>query len=240
MPFTVSHVAAVLPARGVRLRAFVDFPALAVGAMAPDASYVLALFGPYFEAHTLTGLVTVAWPMALVGYAAYRLCERPWRRLLPWLADGARPWRPLPVLLGTLVGASTHLFWDAFTHKDGDFVELWPALSAWVALPLGASAPVYHLLQHASSAFGLAALAVAVHRSLRRRQLPFTASPRTLAGIVTVLVVTWLLLLAAPLSGRPQSSLDTAIVVAAFRGLLAGALVFVGFGLFGRKKNVAP
>jgi len=186
MPFTVSHIAAVLPFRGARGRVgrlFGNFPALAIGAVAPDFSYILWLVGPHFEAHTLSGLFFVAWPFALVGYVVYRrLLEGPWSTLLPWLRDRGAPHRVDSVLVGTLLGATTHVFLDAFTHYDGFFVELWPWLSTPFVHALNRNFAIYAAFQHAGGliggAFVVAAITHAIGKSPERR---FTTSWRTCA-----------------------------------------------------------
>lgn len=230
MPFTLSHVAAVLPLRGDRIRRVVDFPALVVGAMAPDTSYLVGLFGFYREAHDLRGMLLYAWPTATVlAWLYHRFLRRSWSTLLPWLDEG-RPAPTAPVLLvSALAGVVTHVGWDAFTHADGAFVALFPPLARLLPI-LGLDVPVYEILQYGSSLVGLAAVLVAIGRACRRRNVPLVTSTRTLARLVAAFVVLWGLFLVLPLVPTPSSFVPVWIVDGIFRALLAAGVVFVAFG----------
>ncbi|MET4925985.1 DUF4184 family protein [Streptomyces sp. PSRA5] len=179
MPFTLSHPAAVLPL----LRSPFRPAALACGALAPDAPYFLGGAGipvgaqswyePFLNAtysHTLPGL-TVALPFALMLLALYRLVRRPVAGLLPpRLAasgvagrTGSHPRRAGWVLLSALIGVLTHLAWDSFTHFDGYAVTHLSFLRSRVAGDL----TVARVIQHLSTAGGLAAVAVHLWRRPR-------------------------------------------------------------------------
>lgn len=122
MPFTVSHVAAVLPVVGRSRR--LPAAALVVGSMAPDYPWFLTRGRTAAFSHSLLGVVTVD---LLVGVAAVLLWRRwaqaPVRDLVPrWLGERLRApvattARDLPwVALAVVVGALTHVLWDSFTH----------------------------------------------------------------------------------------------------------------------------
>jgi hypothetical protein len=72
---------------------------------------------------------------------------------------GSRPlnWALAP--LSILIGAWTHIAWDSFTHGDGWMVRRMPALSAPVTF-FSYTGELCHVLQYASSVFGLAVLAI--------------------------------------------------------------------------------
>jgi len=57
-------------------------------------------------------------------------------------------------------GILSHVIWDSFTHPSGLLVTHWSALTASVH-----GVPVYKLLQHLSSAFGISAIAYSVWRN---------------------------------------------------------------------------
>ncbi|TDC63272.1 DUF4184 family protein [Streptomyces hainanensis] len=172
MPFTLSHPAAVLP---LLRRPFVP-AALVAGAVAPDVPYFLSVLGvsasgprwyePLLnptETHAPgTGLL-VNLPAALGLVALLRLLRRPVAAALP---AGLRPAEPEPdprpgarrvrwLVFSALIGVATHLAWDAVTHGDGYLVTRLDPLRAEVAGGL----TVARLLQYASTALGLAALA---------------------------------------------------------------------------------
>jgi hypothetical protein len=164
VPFTVSHVVAVLPLRRApSSRWALPAAPLVIGSMAPDLVSVLGRSGLRSASHSLAGAVTLDLPLVAVAWLVWiHLLREPVRHLLPAVA--AR-WRPAAVrargerLLrwgaAALVGIATHLAWDSFTHDDGWVTRHVPALQSEVG-PLD----VVDWLQLASSALGLAALAV--------------------------------------------------------------------------------
>jgi hypothetical protein len=169
MPFTLAHPAAVLPLRRLRLMRTVP---LIIGAMTPDVPYYLpwriAKHIPDLT-HTLLGTLTLDLPIGLLlllfawllraplaaplGPAARAKCLAAMERF------GSRPLNWVLAPLSILIGAWTHLAWDSFTHADGWMVERIPALSAPVSL-FSYTGQLCHVLQYASSVFGLAVLAV--------------------------------------------------------------------------------
>ena len=76
-----------------------------------------------------------------------------------WSGLASQPvnWALAP--LSILIGAWTHLVWDSFTHADGWMVLRISALSAPVSL-FSYTGELCHVLQYASSVFGLAVLAI--------------------------------------------------------------------------------
>ncbi|MFF9119644.1 DUF4184 family protein [Streptomyces massasporeus] len=184
MPFTLSHAAAVLPAvrtdgtgRGRLVPAV-----LVAGSFAPDMTYYAASvlsgameFGDV--THSVPGVFTVdvliAW--ALVGL--WLLTREPLVALLPrarqgrvatLLRCGAARARVRPSLVArwyasAVLGALTHVVWDAFTHLDRWGMRLLPVLGREVA-----GSPLYWYLQYGGSAVAAVVIAVFVTRALRR------------------------------------------------------------------------
>ncbi len=72
MPFTVSHVAAVLPAYRPLSRARL-FSAAVIGSMAPDFGLLLPGFTYRWQTHSLMALWTFCLPMGMVGLYAMTL-----------------------------------------------------------------------------------------------------------------------------------------------------------------------
>ncbi len=159
MPFTPSHVAAVLPLRG---RLGLPFAALAAGSMSPDLPYFLP-FGASIPRHvTHSALSVITWDLVF-GLAMWVT----WRTLAPVLHDVApapirNRWRlptaPAPqwwaVALAVMIGAATHVVWDSFTHAGYWGSSLAP-LAAIYPSPRG---PMFgfRYLQYVSGAIGLA------------------------------------------------------------------------------------
>jgi hypothetical protein len=183
MPFTLAHPAAILPL--VRLLGRRAVPsALVVGSMTPDLAYVVP-FVRRAASHSPAGLVWFCLPVGLLAYWAFHLLIAPAlvallppplrARLAGTLPRPARaPEAPLAMLLACLLlGAMTHLAWDAFTHRGAPGVLLIPALDVRLFAFGGYDVRGYRLLQHASTVVGLLVLAVWLRP--RMRALPAVA-----------------------------------------------------------------
>lgn len=184
MPFTLSHAAAVLPAvrrdgtgRGPLLPAV-----LVAGSFAPDMTYYAANIlpgGMEFGAvtHAFSGVVTVdvliSW--ALVGL--WLIVREPLLALLPRGRQGrpaallrcgaprarARPVTAVRWYVSAVLGALTHVVWDAFTHHGRWGTRLLPAIGRGRV----AGMPLFSWLQYGSSVAGAVVIAVFAVRALR-------------------------------------------------------------------------
>ncbi|MFG2608140.1 DUF4184 family protein [Streptomyces sp. NPDC048514] len=185
MPFTLSHAAAVLPAvRADGSRRARLVPAILVaGSFAPDLTFYAASFLPgamEFGAvtHAFAGVATVDVLIAWALTGLWLLVREPSVALLP----RARQGRPAALLrcggpharvraaevawwyVSAVLGALTHVVWDAFTHHDRWGTRLVPAIGR----DRPAGLPLYSWLQYGSSAAGALVLAVFLVRALRR------------------------------------------------------------------------
>ncbi|MGY1996670.1 DUF4184 family protein [Streptomyces rochei] len=184
MPFTLSHAAAVLP--GLRAdgtgRGRLVPAVLVAGSFAPDMTYYAASF---LSGAMEFGDVTHSWPGVLtvdvaVAWALVGLwlsVREPLVALLPrsrqgrvaaLLRCGAPRARVRPSLVvrwyaSAVLGASTHVVWDAFTHLDRWGMRLLPVLGREIA-----GSPLYWYLQYGGSAVAAVVLAVFLVRALRR------------------------------------------------------------------------
>jgi hypothetical protein len=177
MPFTISHAAAVLPwARPLARWRLLS--AAVIGSMAPDFGF----FSPWrpnrFETHSLDALITFCLPAGLAAYWLFQSVIRtPILELLPpgayarWQVSAApadyrnlRQW--VFASLGILVGALTHLVWDAFTHEGARGVRMIPGLDDPVEIG-GYYVDGPRLLQDGSSIVGLIAVFAVLVYSLR-------------------------------------------------------------------------
>ncbi len=237
MPFTGSHIAAILPLHGSRL----NFTALSIGSMSLDFSYIIAIYGPQFEVHNLTGLFLFGVPVTILTWGFFRYYLEPaWRVVFPWLTrDESKPviW---VIAISALVGAATHLVWDGFTHRYGWPVNSFPIFMTEVSLGSPRPRPLYSLLQHASTLLGGIAVIVFSLATLRKKKVPFVQSwPLFWKAIAAVAVLS--LILNIPLYGTEFESFDARafevlLVKMVFRTMAAGAIVVGLFPLFVRKR----
>ncbi|MGV9303344.1 DUF4184 family protein [Nonomuraea sp. NPDC004354] len=167
MPFTPSHVAAVVPLFRVR---WLDPWALALGAMVPDLPIFLPFLPDYSLWHSPAWVVTVDPLVVCVLVAAFAgLFRLPLVALLPPdLVGRAASLRPapriLPLVAGAAAGAATHVFWDSFTHSYSSAIWGW----TWLDHEVLGVVTVFRLLQYISSAVGLAFVTWWAWRGLSR------------------------------------------------------------------------
>jgi len=162
MPFTGSHPAAVVPLFGTALPA----SALVIGSMSPDIPYFFQEVSGI--THTVVGIFTID---LLLGGGAWLV----WHGLLAAPAVAVAPWsvrvrlagradpglmrrvssvrHVLLVALALIVGAATHVGWDAFTHDGRWGVRHLPFLTV-----MWHGHPVYAWAQYASGVFGAVVL----------------------------------------------------------------------------------
>lgn len=166
MPLTVSHAAAALPIHWLT-KGRVPLAALMLGSMAPDFAYFLPVEAARGSTHSVEALFTFCWPIALVAWLFFvRVLERPTLALLP---DTWRPRFPasdrisarslMMASLGIILGALTHLIWDAFTHVSTPVTRGVPFFHTILFASDTYSLTTYRFLQHLSTVLGLAALA---------------------------------------------------------------------------------
>ncbi|MEU8633731.1 DUF4184 family protein [Amycolatopsis sp. NPDC048633] len=155
MPFTLSHPAAVLP---LARRPLVP-SALVAGSIAPDVYW----FVPRLPGVGLTKtheLASVLWLDPLLALAILALFQLLLKR--PLLALAPKPlaerlprdfgWkRPGWIALSLVLGAATHVGWDAFTHENDGF--------SFLRTPLVTGVDVGRLIQLVSTIAGAAILA---------------------------------------------------------------------------------
>ena len=176
MPFTVSHAAAVLPFRRLKL----VWSAFIIGSMAPDFPYILGSVEYRDIGHVFPGILEFTIPASLLAlWIFHRILKRPVIGLLPagmqlrlrhQLGDFrfGGVGRFLAILGSIALGIATHVVWDSFTHAyTWAFYHIrW--LRGWFHLPLIGAIPRHSVLQYASSVLGLAALGLWVLLWYRR------------------------------------------------------------------------
>ncbi|GGC77738.1 DUF4184 family protein [Undibacterium terreum] len=169
MPFTLSHPAAVLPLHKLLGRRS-SISAMAIGSMAPDFAYFLpGIHG--LMTHSLAGILIFCLPAGLLAYFIFHLLiKRPACLLLPEFllsrlrgqvfGAGTLPSVSIWVLAcSVMLGAATHIAWDALTHRNSAVVNHVDLLRSVVFTVDGSQVYLYKLLQHLSTALGLLVLA---------------------------------------------------------------------------------
>lgn len=198
VPFTLSHAAAVLP---IQRLGQLELPltALMIGSMAPDFGYFFSHDTSRQLTHSVVSLPLFALPMGLAVWLFYvALLEKATITLLSdrWHTRFAHTDAITPALfarasIAVLLGALTHILWDAFTHRGTFVTDTFPILLEHTpGLPWVTN---YHLLHGLSSAAGLVILTVwarRLHRQPARSLLrPYHISERarmTANGVIAV------------------------------------------------------
>jgi hypothetical protein len=178
MPFTLAHGAATLPFRRTKLIQ----SAVMIGCFVPDFEYFVRLAprvgGGHTFSHSLPGLFAIDLPLGLaIFWMFHRYAKEP---LWAWLPEAIRqrvklgPRTPplkgaaqsALVLVSILVGATTHILWDSFTHSSFWPYRHWSFLSYPIRLPIAGSFQCYKVLLYASSTFGMIVLLIWIVRQL--------------------------------------------------------------------------
>ncbi|GAA2893260.1 DUF4184 family protein [Nonomuraea rubra] len=199
MPFTLSHVVAILP-----VRRWLPPSALAVGAVVPDAPYYLPLPVSSASTHSWWGALLFGLPVGVLLLVVFHLGVRaPLTALAPAglrsrLPEAVRP-APVAVVAALLAGMVTHLLWDAFTQVGGFAVMHWQALRQ----PVIGAHRVFNVLMYVSSAGGLVVLGGWLARWWRRAPVHRERRPG--------------------LAGRARGAVLAAVVLAMAVGAVAGA-----------------
>lgn len=187
MPFTAAHAVVALPFRKTRL----NTAALVVDCLSPDFEYFLRLVPRGSFGHTLPGVLLLDLPLSLAvlwlfqQYVADSLVAMA-PRLFPLRQDSAERILAsnipnfLVMVLSILLGAATHIIWDAFTHPGFWPYRHLPLLTYSLPLPLAGSIEVFKLFQYASTALGLCVVAVLWRRwvfTTSHQQTPVVGRP---------------------------------------------------------------
>ncbi|UQD55833.1 DUF4184 family protein [Flavobacterium sp. K5-23] len=178
MPFTFSHPSIILPLlRSNKLSA----TGLIVGSICPDFEYFIRMKVQSNISHTFVGLLLFNIPIGfLVALLFHEIIKKTLIENLPSFFRNRfevlknTKWIDYLkgnfyyVLISILIGAFSHIFWDAFTHESGYFVEKTPLLLNKVN-----NIPFYKIIQHSSSLIGMIFILHYVYK------LPFKKSTTT-------------------------------------------------------------
>ncbi|MFT3905588.1 MAG: DUF4184 family protein [Steroidobacteraceae bacterium] len=178
MPFTVSHVAVILPVQRV-LRRWQLLSAAVIGTMVPDFGLVLPLSLDRSQTHGFSALFSFCLPVGLLAWWLFQLLIKPAVvEIMPdrWYLRLTRQHPPLSIMslrnwfagmLAILLGAISHLVLDGFTHEHGRGTLLIPGLDNYMVSVAGHPMLLYHLLQYLFSIVGLLLVLWALGRWVR-------------------------------------------------------------------------
>jgi hypothetical protein len=179
MPYTLSHVAAMVPCSRLLARLRV-LSAVVIGSMVPDFGYLLPKDPPRFETHSAVALLTFCLPMGMLSFWIFqRLMKTPLLSVLPdqaymrWQPYAAPAslrslWQWVLAAGGVLLGAAVHLVWDAFTHEESRGTRMFPELTDPLFVH-GHLVTGAHILQELSSLVGILIVVGSIVYALRDR-----------------------------------------------------------------------
>ncbi|CAN5361912.1 DUF4184 family protein [soil metagenome] len=165
MPFTFSHPAIIIPVYKFFPR-WVSLTCLISGSVAPDFEYFIRMRLQGNIGHTFPGLFSFDLPLGIfLAFLFHNVVRNPLianspelvrqklgdYRFFNWNLHFLNHW--IIAIVSVLIGASSHLFWDGWTHRHGIFVEFIPMLRTPVSI-FGYVIPLYRVLQHVSTLFG--------------------------------------------------------------------------------------
>lgn len=174
MPFTFSHPAIVLPLTYLPKKWF-SLTGLVIGSLTPDFEYFLRMKIKSNFSHTVDGLFWFDLPLGLLlAFVFHNVVRDRLIDNLPtflksrfsvfkqfdWNEHFKKYW--LVVTISFLIGATSHIFWDSFTHTHGYFVQTFPALTNKVDVFFG-QIPVLKIIQHLSTLLGGLVIAFAIY-----------------------------------------------------------------------------
>lgn len=165
MPFTFSHPAAVLPFSYLPKK-WISMTGMIIGSLSPDFEYFIRMRVHSSYSHSWSGMFYFDLPMTIILTFIFHLFVRDSLiDNLPIILKGRLliyknfNWSLyfknnfIVIFISILFGIATHIFWDGFTHKHGQFVQIIHGLNSNFMIS-GHSFPVYKLLQHSSTIIG--------------------------------------------------------------------------------------
>jgi hypothetical protein len=267
MPFTISHIAAVLPFSRALARWRI-LSATVIGSMVPDFGFLMPWRPARVDTHSALALLTFCLPVGVATFWVFQqmiktavmevLPDAAYCRWQPWAApaDLASVKQWMLAAVGVLAGAMTHLVWDAFTHEGARGVRMIPALDDPILDFAGHHLAGTRLLQDLSSLLGLAVVLLAMAYGLRRGHAPretAVVDARPLApaerygwiagyALLAALLAVFFWSLRRPVGDpRPMSFLIGNYAIATLRGFAAALIaVSVCLGVRLRASPIRP
>ncbi len=165
MPFIFSHPAIVLPLTYFPKKWF-SLTGLVIGSLTPDFEYFLRMKIKSIYSHTIEGLFWFDLPLGLfLAFIFHNIVRNSLFNNLPsflksrfsafeefnWNNHFTKNW--LIIIISIIIGGTSHIFWDSFTHHSGYFVQEFPTLSTTISIA-NKQILILKILQHSSTLFG--------------------------------------------------------------------------------------
>jgi hypothetical protein len=232
MPFTFSHPALAVPFYLAKKRWF-SLTGLVAGSIAPDFAYFIQMKKAVSRfSHTIPGIFLFDLPMAIFlavifhgivkGPLVNHLPRPFYRRLGPYAEGHWKGFneRAVIIVLSILIGAGTHLLWDAVTHTTMDWEGVKSIESDFLGHHLTANA--YRIIHIVNSIIGLLFLGWLAWR-MPMHPMPRRKGRSWLYWPVIALVAFIIFLLRLRLG--PHAGKDDMIVISISASLLAVTIV---------------
>jgi hypothetical protein len=234
MPFTFSHPAIILPLSKSKKKLF-SLTGLVVGSMVPDFEFLFRLRETACFAHTWLGIVIFDIPMAVVLSFVFHLLVR--NILILQLPQSIRQrfteclsfnWKKyfrrntILFFLSVFIGIGSHIFLDAFTHKDGWFVLMDSFFIKQINI-FQFQLPLYTFLQLFTSLLGAVYIAWFIFK------MPKGYDVRVSVNAVwywILLVVVWVVLFILRIKVYPMYTTSDDLIIAAV-GCFVYALLLI-------------
>ena len=171
MPFTFAHPAIIVPLEK-KFSKTLNFTALILGSMSPDFEYFIKFKVQGILGHSFIGFLCINLPLVFIAAFLWHCVVKqsfisnlptPLDAYFSYMIDTKLKIKSIKALamfvISALIGMSTHVFWDAFTHKSGLFVKLIPTLSSYLSI-FNFNIPLYKILQHCSTLIGFAIIII--------------------------------------------------------------------------------
>lgn len=163
MSFTLAHPSIIIFCKN----RYLNLMGFILGSMSPDFIYFLCFNPSSNFGHTVLGFIFFNLPLCtLLNFLIFRYVKTIFILSLPnfllnrysYLIYSSNKLDNLKnffiFIYSTLFGMLTHVFWDAFTHESGFFVNSFPLFFKKSLVLLNHEVPIYKLFQHGSTLIG--------------------------------------------------------------------------------------
>lgn len=229
MPLTFAHPALIL-LFGFLPKRWFSWTGLVIGTLTPDFEYFLRMKIQSEYSHTLYGLFYFDLPIGiLLAFLYHTFVKIPLTNNLPRVL-GSRlivfnsfDWiiffqeKYLIICISILIGATSHIFWDSFTHHDAFFVNQIPILKTRIEIFVF-RIPIFKFLQHGSTLSGGVFIIFALSK------LPSNQIPKSKINVhywIVLIVVLLIIVLSRFASHLNDINLGNLIVTSISAGLIS-------------------